>query len=79
MYIILYIYIYNFWEVGESVCSGNGDALAAAHDLLSIVPQKLRTVWAKIVSGTAVTIRAPESFWTQPISEPFRALRAECT
>ena len=66
------------WEAGESICSGEGEALAAAKDLTQIVPKKLRTVWAKVTSGIPLLVKAPKSFWDAPISKPFKALRAVC-
>ncbi|CAE7337173.1 Cacna1c [Symbiodinium sp. CCMP2592] len=66
------------WDVRDSVCSDVGEALTAAENLQSIIPEKLKEVWDRVLSGTVARVCAPNHFWDLPIARPFIALRADC-
>ncbi|CAE7193341.1 unnamed protein product [Symbiodinium sp. CCMP2592] len=70
--------LYIEWDARDSVCRDVGEALAAARDIQSIIPEKLRTVWSQVLTRTDVCISAPTHFWDFPIAKPFLALRADC-
>ena len=66
------------WEGGKPVYREARDVPAARSDPLLFVPEKLRTVWGKVLLGHVRAVKAPPSFWDHPLSAPIRPLRVHC-
>ena len=63
------------WEAVKGQIRGAFDVAAVTNMYWPLVPQELRKAWDLVLTGKQPDIEASQSFWSHPVSLPFRQWR----